>query len=144
MSVVSHEAIIKSVEIERRPLPVLTAIRFFAAADVVLYHSEFRSEIHNQFLQGIASSGYDAVTLFFVLSGFIITYVYWPISSNRSLAHPINGFLKARFARIVPAYILALSIAMPHFWYSAFITKIISIQSFLTSLILVPVLAQAW
>jgi peptidoglycan/LPS O-acetylase OafA/YrhL len=56
---------------KRPPLPVLTSLRFFAAADVVVYH-EISAEIQNPFLHDLSAGAYQAVTFFFVLSGFIL------------------------------------------------------------------------
>lgn len=55
--------------------------------------------------------GYLAVSFFFILSGFILTYNYadrWPSVSLRE-------YLLARFARIYPIYLLALLLELPFF-----------------------------
>jgi peptidoglycan/LPS O-acetylase OafA/YrhL len=56
---------------KRRNLPPLTSLRFFAASGVVIFHYNLTSPI---FPSGLAGFGYEAVTFFFVLSGFILAY----------------------------------------------------------------------
>lgn len=126
----------------RPALPVLTTLRFFAAAEVVVYHEAPR--IENNFLRGLGSAGYEAVTFFFVLSGFILTYVYSGRSELGCLNTPTRKFWKARFARISPGYFLGLLLALPHWVYSALISRMISFPDFVLGLALVPILQQAW
>src|SRR5262249_35379747 len=64
----------------RPSLSVLTSLRFFAAAAVVGFHiivgrSGDTVPIHG-FLANLANGGYAAVTFFFILSGFILTYAH--------------------------------------------------------------------
>lgn len=98
-------------------LPLLTSLRFFAASEVVLYHATFSWKGvagTDNFLRALVSAGYEVVTFFFVLSGFILTYVY---AGRHDL--PEGGrldtrrFLRFRFARLAPAYYLALLLAVP-------------------------------
>lgn len=83
-----------------RKLNALTSLRFFAAAIIVLYHSQGNF--------GIAENAWPAfnlsqgVSFFFILSGFILTYVY------PSLKHiGTRRFWLARVARIWPAHVAA-------------------------------------
>ena len=75
----------------------LQAVRALAAIGVVVFHFGLMPATTLPF--GIGAAGVD---LFFVLSGFIITY-----SSARSARH----FLAHRLIRVVPAYWIATSIA---------------------------------
>ena len=50
-------------------------------------------------------NGYSAVTLFFMLSGFILAYNYRGQIETR---HHTFRFWEARFARIWPAYVFSL------------------------------------
>jgi len=83
-------------------IPCLTALRFFAASMIVVVHSRglfgFRHDYHGMY--GVLVQG---VSFFFVLSGFILTYVYPRLDDWTSRKH----FLQARFARIWPAHITA-------------------------------------
>src|SRR5580704_1571580 len=98
----------------RRALPALTGIRFFAAFYVVLFHG--LPWLRQKFtlpraLETFLANGYLAVTLFFVLSGFILAYTYeGQINSKTKRLH----FWEARFARIYPVYLLSLMLA---FWF---------------------------
>jgi len=86
-----------------RPLPALTSLRFFAALEVVLFHYCI---VHPDFPHWLANIGYDAVTFFFVLSGFILTYAHGPIPSGADTS--FQKFALTRLARIYPAYFLGL------------------------------------
>ena len=57
---------------ENRPnLPTLTSLRFFAAIFVVIFHYNLP---HPIFPRWLSDFGYEPVTFFFILSGFILTY----------------------------------------------------------------------
>jgi peptidoglycan/LPS O-acetylase OafA/YrhL len=123
----------------RRPtLPALTVLRFFAAMAVVLFHYGYKKEL---FGMGLSSFGYEAVTFFFVLSGFILAYVHGEAFGLMNVDS--QTFLVARFARIYPAYLLGLVLSAPFFIRSAVVGKIDS-GAFLIGAILVPLLLQAW
>lgn len=91
-------------------LPALTSIRFLAAITVVVSHySELGllnlpAQIFN-FVDG----GRPAVSLFFVLSGFILTFTY----RDQLAAKGSAPFYQARFARIYPVILLALALCVP-------------------------------
>jgi peptidoglycan/LPS O-acetylase OafA/YrhL len=99
---------------QRRPtLPALTGIRFFAAFYVVLFHS--RPWLMSHFnlpgsLITFLGNGYLAVALFFLLSGFILSYTY---AGNVENGRQHAKFWEPRFARIYPVYFLSLMLALP-------------------------------
>jgi peptidoglycan/LPS O-acetylase OafA/YrhL len=66
----------------------------------------------HRFLRNVAGSGYVAVSLFFVLSGFILTYVH-ASPGRASLDRP--DFYVNRFARIYPTYLLGLALIAPFY-----------------------------
>ncbi|MEO6002500.1 MAG: acyltransferase [Opitutus sp.] len=85
----------------------LTGIRFFAAAWVVLFHQ--REQIAAlcpafALFQPLINSGHLAVPFFFILSGFILSHVYFPTYSLNQ--HP--RFLWLRFARLWPVHLMML------------------------------------
>jgi len=89
-----------------RKLDALTSLRFFAAVFIVLAHIRGNFGIsptlgleNFQFAQG--------VSFFFVLSGFILTYVYQHLEGREA----VRRFLVARIARLWPAHALALGIS---------------------------------
>lgn len=79
----------------------LTSLRFFAAFAIVLHHSR-GLVFPNEFMEGIPLA--SGVSFFFVLSGFILTYVY----NNRMNSVGIYAFYTARFSRIWPAHIFTM------------------------------------
>lgn len=114
-------------QVELRPL---TSLRFVAALEVVLFHTTMFGPW--------GSGGYAAVSFFFVLSGFILTYVYAGPG-----VRPVR-FWRLRLARLAPAYGLGLLIALPGFAYSALVAKILPVPEFMASAILVLTMQQAW
>lgn len=100
----------------RPPLPLLTTLRFFAAAEVVAYHAAQTRpgwERPVGFLSGLVSGGPAAVILFFVLSGFILTYVHAGEKERAACNVRATTFWRLRFARVAPAYYLGLLLAVP-------------------------------
>lgn len=99
----------------RPSLPLLTSLRFFAAAEVVAYHlAPARPGLARPdgILSGLLSGGHAAVIFFFILSGFILTYAHAG-HSERACNVEAARFWRLRFARIAPAYYLALLLALP-------------------------------
>jgi peptidoglycan/LPS O-acetylase OafA/YrhL len=101
----------------RSPLPVLTSLRFFAAAEVVAYHfvttRASGSALADGPFKSLASGGFAAVAFFFVLSGFILTYVHAGQSERDGCDLRATAFWRLRIARIAPAYFLGLLLALP-------------------------------
>jgi peptidoglycan/LPS O-acetylase OafA/YrhL len=100
----------------RPSLPVLTTLRFFAAAEVVAFHVAQTKPGWSRpegILSGLVSGGYAAVIFFFVLSGFILAYVHTGSSAHTVCNVKATRFWRLRFARIAPAYYLALLLALP-------------------------------
>jgi peptidoglycan/LPS O-acetylase OafA/YrhL len=130
--------------ISRPDLPVLTSLRFFAAGVVVLHHLDVgRLTSSLELVRGWAQSGYEAVTFFFVLSGFILVYVYSAAREQDGLNVPPRRFLIARLARIGPAYYLGLLLMLPSFLYGSLVAGLRP-EHFPSALVLVPTLLQAW
>ncbi len=89
-------------------LNALTSMRFFAASLIVVHHSHgvFGISEVNRFFPT-----YHAVSFFFVLSGFILTYVYRTFDSREKL----KKFYIARIARIWPLHVVTLAITFIFF-----------------------------
>ncbi len=99
-------------------MPPLTGMRFFLAMWVIVYHQKTGSDKQwfleldlPQPLDSLLQTGYAAVSIFFVLSGFVLAYNYdlsavWPRRDRWR-------FLIARFSRIYPAYFLGLLCMAP-------------------------------
>lgn len=82
-------------------IDVLTSLRFIAVAMIVVHHSRGVLWLTPDFLSHFALD--HAVSFFFVLSGFVLTYVY-PRLTGPS---PLKKFYVARFARIWPIHVVA-------------------------------------
>jgi len=96
-----------------RQLASLTSVRFFAAFWVVIYHQSHTGGLlagalaaSPKFVTNLAQTGYSAVGLFFVLSGFILAYTYQG-------DFKVKDFWSARVARIYPVYLLGLALVAP-------------------------------
>jgi peptidoglycan/LPS O-acetylase OafA/YrhL len=100
-----------------RALPALTGVRFLAAFYVLVFHfgASFAERHHApRLLCDFLNHGYIGVSIFFVLSGFILTYTY---AGTMTDARERALFWEARFARIYPVYLLALLMMLP--WYAS-------------------------
>jgi peptidoglycan/LPS O-acetylase OafA/YrhL len=99
----------------RPHLRALTGLRFVAAIWVVGYHlcgPRCRDVV--PLVTPIVSAGYAAVGLFFVLSGFILTYTYGQ-GTERGERLRRRDFFVARLARVYPVYALGLVVSLPFF-----------------------------
>lgn len=90
----------------------LNSLRFFAAFLVVMHHAETirkKHELPNLQDLGLFRNGDNAVTFFFVLSGFLITYLL--LKENKKTATiSIKSFYIKRMLRIWPLYFLMVII----------------------------------
>lgn len=95
-----------------REIYPLTSLRFFAASLVVLEHLQMLPGLEwlgfNNDFPGIAG-----VRIFFVLSGFIISYTYWHRDWVRDSSTIAKEFYWSRFARIYPLHWLTFLLALP-------------------------------
>ena len=90
----------------------LNALRFFAAFLVVMHHSETirnKNGLYNLEWLGAFRNGVNAVTFFFVLSGFLITYILLKENFNTGTIS-IKKFYIKRTLRIWPLYFLLVII----------------------------------
>jgi len=92
-------------------LPYLTGIRFLAAFWVLGFHTMPRTGLPRPVV-AFWNAGFSGVSLFFVLSGFILAHVYGNTAATVR-PFPARRFLVARFARVYPAYAAALVFAVP-------------------------------
>jgi peptidoglycan/LPS O-acetylase OafA/YrhL len=125
-------------------LEALTALRFFAAFHVVVFHMRIEGFLPPGpwWYENFAAVGYIGVNLFFVLSGFILVYTYagTGVSPRR--------FWQARFARIYPAYSVSLLLSAPFFFFAVRHLEIPflawSKQHLVTACVLTLGLLQSW
>lgn len=89
----------------------LTGLRFIAALYVFLFHIEIRWPFSpDGIIQKVIAQGAIGMTIFFVLSGFLLAYQY----SDR-YADKKSYFLR-RLARIYPIYVVAALATLPWIW----------------------------
>ncbi|MGZ3237576.1 MAG: acyltransferase family protein, partial [Burkholderiaceae bacterium] len=87
-----------------KQLDALTSLRFFAAMAILIHHCN--GVFWNAAELGPIDVG---VSFFFVLSGFILTYVYHDMQNDRT---SILRFYAARIARIWPLHVACLLLAI--------------------------------
>lgn len=102
VEVQSHYATVPSSQRAESRLDSLTALRFIAAAMIVVSHSagKFNLDPHMTIENLPLAQG---VSFFFVLSGFILTYVYKNLAGTKKTMH----FLAARIARVWPVFFVS-------------------------------------
>jgi peptidoglycan/LPS O-acetylase OafA/YrhL len=93
----------------RPHLLALDGLRFVAAMHIVLFHT-----IHIAGLR-LVTWGSTSTSLFFILSGFILTYVY--TAEGGGLRVSAREFWWRRLARLYPLSVLSQLIAIPFVWY---------------------------
>jgi peptidoglycan/LPS O-acetylase OafA/YrhL len=107
----------------------LTGIRFFAASYVFIYHYGASAAGHAN-APGPAvtflDNGYVGVSMFFILSGFILSHAHFerPVAYRRA-----SRFFRARIARIYPVYLFALAVSLPLAWRTLDAAKILAVLS---------------
>src|SRR5688500_16630144 len=105
-------------------LTALNGMRFFAVFHIFLYHlwsTRFESpsrppapfdkvfanmESFPVWLNNLLAHGYLSTSFFFLLSGFILAYLYWKPSGELSTTR--ERFWWQRFTRVYPAHLIAL------------------------------------
>ena len=94
-----------------------TSLRGVAALIVVLVHfrSFFHSSINPDEITFFLSKGYLWVDFFFILSGFILSYIYGIEHPARRSIPDITRYLIARFARIYPLHLISLLVVFLFF-----------------------------
>lgn len=97
--------------------PVLTGVRALAAYLVFISHYDYVfDDGFPQFLKRFFHEFHIGVTVFFVLSGFLITYRYY---NNFHLTKDwFKRYLKNRVARIYPMYFILTTGAFIYYWYT--------------------------
>lgn len=96
---------------ERTRLEPLTGLRGVAALSVLLAHAldtSWNYSGHAWWQPFSSRLAYFGMSLFFVLSGFVITYNYAPLFAKKPLREAIRIFFVARFARLYPLYAISL------------------------------------
>jgi peptidoglycan/LPS O-acetylase OafA/YrhL len=93
-------------------LPVLDGVRGLAVLIVVAYHTGGGAQSSNLALRAIGNilkAGWSGVTLFFLLSGFLITGILW---DSKGAVHWWRNFYARRVLRISPLYYVSLLLVL--------------------------------
>jgi peptidoglycan/LPS O-acetylase OafA/YrhL len=137
-------------------LPALTGIRFFAIFHIFMFHlvslygSEKPEGMENmlagfndvpQSLVVFASNGWISTSLFFLLSGFILAYLYW--GEDGQLSTTRRRFWSLRAARIYPIHLIVMTIIllMQVPWY---VSQGMPLGTLVPSALATVALVQAW
>jgi peptidoglycan/LPS O-acetylase OafA/YrhL len=101
-----------------RHIPALDGVRGLAVLIVVLYHTAGGAQSSNPVLRAtgnILKAGWSGVTLFFLLSGFLITGILW---DSKGASHWWRNFYVRRVLRIAPLYYGSLLLVLFVAWIS--------------------------
>lgn len=93
----------------------LSGLRFLAALFIFSFHfgsSYLSKNSHFKMLGFFVGHGFLCVSLFFILSGFVITFGYQNKVGRRK---EIMYFYGARLSRIYPIYLISLAVSAPLF-----------------------------
>jgi peptidoglycan/LPS O-acetylase OafA/YrhL len=123
-----------SLVIRRPQLPALTGIRTLLALAIVLFHF---TPPHLGILYPLIDNGYVFVSVFFLISGYILTYNY----ADRAQTLSKREFWLARFSRLYPVYLLVLLLSfrmLQDEWHAR------SHLEFWQGIILTPLVLQGW
>jgi peptidoglycan/LPS O-acetylase OafA/YrhL len=121
-----YEVVVK----EKREFVWLNWLRFGLAVYIVLFHTlkEYYPFVRDSvFLGSFLNLGNFATTIFFVLSGFLLTYVY--VGANGGIGLDKKKFWIARFSSLYPLHLLALLFSMPAFLFMFYIHGGISVPA---------------
>lgn len=117
-----------------RHVDALTGVRAIAAGWVVCYHLWLNAghpplpmPLVGIDLAPLVTMGWLGVDIFFVLSGFVLT---WQVLNERSRQpfsagsfwHDTGQFLRRRVLRVYPAYLACLSVLLPLAWLGVYRT----------------------
>ena len=137
-------------------LPALTGIRFFAVFHIFLFHlyatywSEKPDEMANM-LSGFKdvpklfgtfmTNGWISTSLFFLLSGFILSYLYW--GEDGQLTTSRRRFWLSRAARIYPVHLIVMTILLSMLvpWH---LSQGMPLGTLIPSAVATMALVQAW
>ena len=137
-------------------MPALTGVRFFAIFHIFMFHlwTLYNLDLdapYTNLLQGFdklpgllvryCSNGWMSTSFFFLLSGFILSYLYW--LPNGTLATSKKHFWVQRFTRIYPIHLIVLLPTMV-IMVGQNIGSLTKALNFLSAFIASAALMQAW
>lgn len=118
----------------------LTSLRFFAALAVFAYHIDLVTPVAHNYATVLLHKGHMGVDFFFILSGFILTHIYYPQMIAGSLS--IRNFFVNRIARVYPLHLIgvAAAFAVGRIWHASGWSSDVTLGSLSKNLLLI----QAW
>lgn len=122
--------------------PGLNGLRFIAALVVILHHVEFiKPRLGLNINTHFFLPGHYGVLLFFVLSGFLITYLLFQEKEARG-SIDLRKFYVRRILRIWPLYFLAIGTAFAYQTYKGVIPGATLLKSLVLYIIFLPNVAN--
>jgi peptidoglycan/LPS O-acetylase OafA/YrhL len=98
----------------RGDIPSLTGLRGVAACSVLFAHAMDTTFAYEPMLHPfLLRLAYFGMSLFFVLSGFVIHFNYADLFRSEPLRSALWRFFVARFARLYPLYAVAILCSLP-------------------------------
>lgn len=92
-------------------------LRYIAIVYLFLYHyAEYYYHEMNQYLIDFCEAGFFGTSLFFILSGFILTYVY---DKSKTGQIEVRKFWIARLSRLYPLHILTILFFIPFSYFGS-------------------------
>ncbi|AVR95316.1 acyltransferase family protein [Pseudoduganella armeniaca] len=96
---------------KKKSFSALNWLRFLAALYIVLFHTlKIYPSIQHTWLKASLSLGNLATSVFFVLSGFLLTYAYVVQKNGRKVDR--RAFMLARFSNLYPLHIAGLLLSL--------------------------------
>jgi peptidoglycan/LPS O-acetylase OafA/YrhL len=98
---------------QAQELQSLTPLRGIAAIWVICFHyGVVYFAFHPEQFSWVFNKGYLAVDMFFMLSGFILSHVYWEVFASAKMprAREYWSFIGARIARLYPLHLFNLGL----------------------------------
>lgn len=103
-----------------RHLDVLDGLRGVAILIVVAYHTLYTNPAHGVLSRGagyIIAAGWMGVPVFFVLSGFLISYPFFRgRHTNARFWYP-DGYAQRRIGKILPPFYLSILLFLGFYWW---------------------------
>lgn len=125
----------------KKEIKILNTIRGIAALMVVISHYSNATKLFDRILG--SGGGQVGVMLFFILSGFLISYLYLDCDINKL---EIKKYLIARIARVIPLFyfVVTISFCIKVGSDFSFLYKIENLSSFISHLIFIDGVSVLW
>ena len=104
---------------KKKYLSSIVVLRGIAALVVCLFHFTKGYSGETSFMRSMWSFAWSGVEIFFVISGFVIPY---GLLGTKFKISNYGGFLKKRFVRIEPAYLVSIVVVLLLNYFSTLVT----------------------